>query len=718
MKTRKRTHFWLITACAAFALCGCAAWTAWLFAPNYCTDPFPELKVQTPCRVYRDKHGKLLYIERTYDYQWRFDIPLEEISRDAIDVILAAEDANFYRHNGVNLCAVVRAAWQNLTNRRIISGASTISMQLVSIARPRKRSFKTKFIQAAEARKMEKLHSKREILTEYLNRIPFGGKIHGIQAAAVYYFGLNAKDLNRAEASLLCGIPQRPNAYRPDKHPEQARKRQKIVLHLMERNGFLKPGIAKEIYENEPLRLRDFHYPSALRTYTSPVCRHYLTLARQEAQNAFDVKCAIDIEFTERVQHALRQRIRQLPGVHDASAVLIDNKSHQVISLVGTLDFNNPQSGQVNAAMATRSAGSTLKPFIYMEAFDAGILTMDTIVKDTPIRYGTYMPTNYNGKFNDRLRVAEALSQSLNTPVVRLVADMTPERIIERFNSLGLNNKSISAESDARAHGLSIALGTMGHSLFDIAQAYTTVPNGGLFVQATFLTDSPISQPTRIFTPDASAMVTKILTMKRLPGDENLQIAWKTGTSNGNHDAWCFGYTPDYTLGIWFGNKNGKADAALIGAAVAAPTLVDIFNAIYRDTIPSPWPDNSKLLDRKQLCAKSGLTATPFCHEQFFGPVLHSIPLRTCDRCGVFAKPQPICILSPEPDHYVADHDGTVKLHLRASPSPVLWYIDNDYIGEIPSFKKRVFKPGRHVVMAISPDDQAAPSSVTFIVTK
>ncbi|MBP5673295.1 MAG: penicillin-binding protein 1C [Victivallales bacterium] len=718
MKIKKRTRIWLIAVCATFVILGSAAWMAWRLAPNYCTDPFPELKAQTPCRVYRDRHGKLLYIERTYDYQWRFDIPLEDISQEAIDVILAAEDASFYKHNGVNLQAVARAAWQNLTNRRIISGASTISMQLVSIARPRKRSFKNKFIQAAEARKMEQLHSKREILTEYLNRIPFGGKIHGIQAASIYYFGLDAKDLNRAEASLLCGLPQRPNAYRPDKHPERARKRQKLVLQLMERNGFLEKGLAQEIYENEPLRLRDFNYPSALRTYASPVCRHYLSLARREARNGFDIQCAIDVEYTERIQHALQQRVQQLPGVRDAAAVLIDNKSHQVIALVGTLDFNNPHGGQVNAAMATRSAGSTLKPFIYMEAFDAGFLTMDTIVKDTPLRYGTYMPTNYNGKYNDKLRVAEALSQSLNTPVVRLVADMTPERIIECFNSLGLNNKSNFFKDDAKTHGLSIALGTMGHSLFDIVQAYTTIPNGGLLSHATFLMDSPAPQSSRIFTPDSCAMVTKILSLKRLPGDENLQIAWKTGTSNGNHDAWCFGYTPDYTLGVWFGNKNGKPDAALVGASVAAPALVDIFNAIYRDSIPSPWPDSSKLLDRKQLCAKTGLTATPFCHEQFFGTVLHSIPLRSCDRCGVFAKPQPICILSPEPNRYIADHDGTVKLHLRASPSPVLWYIDNDYVGEIPSFKKRAFKPGRHVVLAISPDDSAASSTVTFVVTK
>ena len=710
-----------MVVCAAAALFSAAAWTAWSLAPSFCSDPFTDLKKQTPCRSYYDRQGKLLHIERTYDYQWRFDIPLEQISQEAVDVILAAEDAHFYNHNGVDLQAVARAAWQNLTSGRIISGASTISMQLVSIARPRKRSFKTKFIQAAEARKMEKLHSKREILTEYLNRIPFGGKIHGIQAAAIYYFGLDAKALNRAEASLLCGLPQRPNAYRPDRHPEQARKRQKLVLKLMERNGFLKPGMAQEIYENEPLRLRDFRYPSALRSYARPSHRHFFTMARREARNAFDVKCAIDVEFTERIQHALSQHVQQLQGVHDAAAVLIDNRTRQVVSLVGTLDYNDPLNGQVNAATAIRSAGSTLKPFIYLEAFDAGLATMDTIIKDTPIRFGDYAPTNYDGRFNQKLRIAEALSLSLNTPAVRLVAELTPERVIDLFASLRLTAPTDSPDAQtAKKHGLSIALGTMGHSLLNLAQGYAVIPNGGLFTPATFLTTSstPPEEHERVFTPDACALVTKILSMRRLAGDVSVGIAWKTGTSNGNHDAWCFGYTADYTLGVWFGNKNGRPAAALVGASAAAPALVDIFNAIYRNSVPSPWPDSSALLPLRPLCAKSGLAATPSCLKQFAGTALQAIPLRPCDQCGVFAKKAPITILSPQPEHYVADGDGTAKLRLRASISPVLWYVDNDYIGENSPFDKRAFAPGRHVIRAVDPNDTASPASVTFVVTK
>ncbi|MBQ2336691.1 MAG: hypothetical protein II381_10280, partial [Victivallales bacterium] len=246
------------------------------------------------------------------------------------------------------------------------------------------------------------------------------------------------------------------------------------------------------------------------------------------------------------------------------------------------------------------------------------------------------------------------------------------------------------------------------------------IPNGGLFTPATFLTTSstPPEEHERVFTPDACALVTKILSMRRLAGDVSVGIAWKTGTSNGNHDAWCFGYTADYTLGVWFGNKNGRPSAALVGASAAAPALVDIFNAIYRNSAPSPWPDSSALLPLRPLCAKSGLAATPSCLKQFTGTTLQSIPLRPCDQCGVFAKKAPITILSPQPEHYVADGDGTAKLRLRASISPVLWYVDNDYIGENSPFDKRAFAPGRHVIRAVDPNDTASPASVTFVVTK
>ena len=310
---------------------------------------------------------------------------------------------------------------------------------------------------------------------------------------------------------------------------------------------------------------------------------------------------------------------------------------------------------------------------------------------------------------------------SLNTPAVRLVDELTPERVIDLFASLRLTMPMDDSKGDLmKKHGLSIALGTMGHSLLDLAQGYAVIPNGGLFTPATFSTTSPASsvQPERIFTPDACAMVTKILSMRRLAGDVSIGIAWKTGTSNGNHDAWCFGYTADYTLGVWFGNKNGRPAAALVGASAAAPALVDIFNAIYRNSAPSPWPDSSALLPLRQLCAKSGLAATPSCLKQFTGTTLQSVPLRLCDQCGVFAKKPPITILSPQPEHYVADGDGTAKLRLRASISPVLWYVDNDFIGENSPFDKRSFAPGRHVIRAVDPNDMASPSSVTFVVTK
>ena len=223
IRLRRRTALLLTAAVVIPAAAGIAVWTA---APYFAEDPMEELKRHTPVRIYLDRTGRTVRMERTFDAEWRFTVPLRELPERTVQTILAAEDAGFFRHSGVDFAAALRAFGQNLVSGRIVSGASTIPMQMASMAYPgRKRSYWSKFLQAARARRLEMLHSKEEILEEYLNRIPFGGKIFGIETAAQYYFGCSAKDLTPAETAMLCGLPQRPNAYRPDRHPEAARKR-------------------------------------------------------------------------------------------------------------------------------------------------------------------------------------------------------------------------------------------------------------------------------------------------------------------------------------------------------------------------------------------------------------------------------------------------------------------------------------------------------------
>ena len=229
-------------------LAGIGLWIAWVRAPHLVEDPLLGLQKRTPTRTWLDREGRVLWLERTYDYEWRFPVTLEEVSEPVIRVMLAAEDSGFYQHSGVDYKAALRACFQNLFAGRVISGASTLSMQLAGMTLPmEKRDWSRKWHQAALARKMEMLHSKEEILTEYLNRIPFGGKIYGIEAAARYYFGLKASELNWTEASFLCGIPQKPNRFRPDRYYDAARERQRIILQMLVRRGFFSEQEAKRI---------------------------------------------------------------------------------------------------------------------------------------------------------------------------------------------------------------------------------------------------------------------------------------------------------------------------------------------------------------------------------------------------------------------------------------------------------------------------------------
>ena len=250
-------------AAAAFLISAAGCLAAWFVAPYCMKDPMIRLREITPAHTYLDRNGRPVFYETTHDYEWRFPVTLDEIAPCAVSVMLSAEDYAFYEHGGVDYSAILRALWQDIRNLKIISGASTITMQLAGFAlvdhRP---SLVRKFKQAAMARRLEQLHTKEEILTEYLNRIPCGGKIYGIEAASRFYFGLHASQLNRAEAALICGIPQKPNRYSPKKHPEAAKKRQKIVLDLLVHHELITAEDADLIYREEPLRYRDFAYQS------------------------------------------------------------------------------------------------------------------------------------------------------------------------------------------------------------------------------------------------------------------------------------------------------------------------------------------------------------------------------------------------------------------------------------------------------------------------
>ena len=699
----------------AFAFCAAllvAGWAVWIVAPYCVDDPMDALARQTPVRTWTDRNGYVLWHERTYDAQWRFPVPLRRISPHAVRVILAAEDAAFYDHSGVDYAAVCRALRQNLVSGRRISGASTISMQLAGMALPPGRhDLKRKFLQAVLARKMEKRHTKEKILEEYLNRIPFGGKIYGIEAAAQYYFGLAAEKLNPAESAFLCGLPQRPNYFRPDRHLARAKERQRIVLKLLTRRGKLTPAEAERILRREPLRLRDFRCRAPFENAASPGgFRHAFALS-----GARSGQTTLDRELHFRVLALLREQRARLAGVRDFAALLIDNRSGGVLVYIGTPDITAKPDGEVDSVRAVRSAGSSLKPFIYAEAICGGLIVNATKILDAPVRYGSYAPGNYDGRFYGRVSAEFALAHSLNTPAVRLAARLGEKRVCETFERIGLSVRRPGKNSSA---GLSLALGTEGYTLWNITRAYAMLARGGNTVQPT-LTDGGNENGTkRCFPPEVCLMVSAML-RERPFGHSGLDVAWKTGTSNNNCDAWCFAFTPDYTLGVWFGNKSGRRAADLVGTSAAVPAACGIFELLYRDGTSPRWPDAGRVLELRLLCAESGLTPGAFCGRPSRQFAIPGLPLEACTACAPEKRPL-LEILSPAAKQYRAlPGKKTVRLQLLSDGGNVSWFLNDRPIGE--NLAEYEFLPGaRYTLRAVErqKDPRSPPRSaeVTFSV--
>jgi len=711
-------------AAAAFLVLTAAALAVWFVAPYCVADPMIRLREITPAHAYLDRNGKPVFYETTHDYEWRFPVTLDEIAPCAIDIMLSAEDYAFYEHGGVDYSAILRALWQDVRNLKIISGASTITMQLAGFAlvdhRP---SLIRKFKQAAMARRLEQLYTKDEILTEYLNRIPCGGKIYGIEAAARFYFGLHASQLNRAEAALLCGIPQKPNRYNPKFYPEAAKKRQKIVLDLLVHHRLITADEAKTIYDSEPLRYRDFSQPADFEFKAAPD-EAIFAVRRARAEKAASgwspaqgeaVRSTIDADFQRDVLSILRRRRDALSGVRDAAAVVLDNESGEVLVFLGTLDFTAPEDGQFNAASSVRSAGSTLKPFLYAEAVEGGLISVDTRLLDAPVRFGNYSPGNFDGSFRGPVKASYALAHSLNTPAIRLAASLGEGRMTDLAIRLGI----LGPQRRAGNYGLAMALGSAGHTLLDLTNAYRVLASGGILRPVRFMHagEASVTEGKQVFSKGTSQLILRMLTSLPLAGFEGT-AAWKTGTSNGLRDAWCFACTETLTVGVWFGNKDGSASEDLVGGTAAAPAAGEILSlaASRYDLTPfrSAWPPEDAL-EAFEMCAASGLTASPDCKDTEESMKPAGIPLAVCKSCSPGAAAEKAFrIISPMPSVYVAEDGASVSLDLNAGPG-VQWFVDGEFRGEITG--KQAFVPGMHRVDAVRTEDSAT-DSVVFTVTQ
>lgn len=524
--------------------------------------------------------------------------------------MVAAEDQRFWNHGGVDCLAVARSCKQTATSLRRVSGASTLSMQLIRLSCPRRRNLMTKGIEAFRALQMERQLGKQEIISLYLNRAPFGANLVGIESAARRYFSRGAHDLSLGEASLLAGIPQSPTRFNPVKYLGAAKKRQLYVLNRMVACGF----ITREQMHNalqQPLRFQPDRYP-----FLAP---HFCdTLSRKAARGAIEARTTLDLSLQRIVEDSLAKYSPSLraEGIRGGAVVVLDAKTSEVLAMVGSPDFRAKSKGaQVNAAAAPRSAGSTLKPFAYAIAMDRGMLTPLRVLHDVPESYSDYDPTNFDKSHSGVVTVRDSLIRSLNLPAIDVEKRIGQPLFHAKLRELGLHTLSKPADH----YGLGLVLGNAEVTLLDLANAYACIARSGIYMPYRTMPSAPATG-TRLFSSEASWLVSDIL-----GGDERSmdssgtvadiripRLAWKTGTSAGFRDAWTVAYNPDYVIGVWLGNPDGRSSKFLVGRKAATPVVWDICRKLY-PAGNGPWFAKPDAIEEREVCALSGQTPSPNC---------------------------------------------------------------------------------------------------------
>ncbi len=679
-----------------------------------------ELASRRPSQLFTDRYGTVIRAELGDHDCWYIPVPLEAMSKDLIAASIAVEDRRFWDHGGIDWVAVCRAFLSNVTSGRIVSGASTISMQLARLASPERRSYPAKMRQALRALDLEERHSKRWILEHYLNHAPYGANLIGVEAAARAYFGKSAAELSLFEATLMAGLPQRPSVFRLDRGMALARRRQRTVLTSLCRMGYIDQQTMQELAERPSPALPTTPAPAHYSKIRTPATEsQYCRLATREC-TAETVTTALEPSLQDLGLHALCAQLETLPNVEDGALVIIENATGAVRALVGTVDFHAQPHGETNAACARRSPGSALKPFIYLLALDGGIIAPDTTLSDRPLSGGTYRPANYDAMFRTNATARLALSQSLNTPAVRLLGQIGPAYLLDQAAACGIT----SLDRGADTYGLALALGGGEVTLLELTNAYAGLARGGVFRPCTFLERSTAdTKPTQPFARGAVSLLVDMLSTNRLPGCTGLDVAWKTGTSNGHRDAWCIAFNSEFTVGVWLGNKSGRAARGLVGIAAAGPVVADVLQGIYRARPAPPALERGAGVVETTLCRASGLKALPHCTDTFAGCAVDGVPLRNCALHRVPAWPATVAdrtpanpppdadaatpeqrtarILSPAPGVYRAAPDG-LRLRIHASnPGNNAWFIDGECVGQHTDPFWHRFERGTHRIACV-----------------
>jgi penicillin-binding protein 1C len=532
-----------------------------------------------------DRDGRLLRPFTTADGYWRLPAARQDVDRRFIDMLIAYEDKRFYSHHGVDPLAMMRAVWQVAWHGRVVSGGSTLTMQVARLLEPRpERSMGAKLAEMIRAVQLENRLSKEEILSLYLALAPYGGNLEGTRAASLAYFGKEPKHLSAAEAAMLVALPQAPETRRPDRFPSAARAARDRVLALLMSKGIVNADQVKAAaLEPAPKERQLFPMLAA------HVADRLVASNRGPHRKANLVEITtISRPLQEQLENLARERALALGGGVSVAVVAVDNATGEVRAHVGGVGyFDKLRAGQIDLAQSWRSPGSTLKPFIYGLAFEDGLANPETLVDDRPIRFGLYRPENFDDAFQGTVTMRRALQQSLNVPAVMLLNALGPNRLIARMKNAGAEPR---LPTDA-APGLAVGLGGAGVKLTDLATLYLALARDGEALPLVWRPQdrADAAPPRRLFDKGAAWQVGNVLIdspppQNALPG----KIAYKTGTSYGFRDAWAVGFDGANTIAVWVGRPDNEPVSDLIGRTAAAPILFDAFTRTAEKRTPLP----------------------------------------------------------------------------------------------------------------------------------
>lgn len=592
----------------------------------------PPIPRDAPGAVVSARDGTPLRTWPDADGIWRQPVTPENVSPLYLQALLGYEDRWFHFHPGVNPLALARAAAQWLRHGRIVSGGSTLTMQVARLLDPPppgagSRSLRAKLRQIARALQLELRLSKREILTLYLNRAPMGGIVQGVEMASRGYLGRPALHLSAAEAALLAALPQAPSRLRPDRDPAAAQAaRDKVLQRLLDVGVWDARTVADARMEKvavQPLRAQWLAPLAAERVRTQ--ARAAAKAARQGAA-ATVLRTTLSAELQAGVERLLLDRVDALPPRVSMAVLVMDNDTLELLAYAGSADFTDPRrAAHVDMARGVRSPGSTLKPFLYALALDEGLIHSESLLVDAPQNFGGYAPGNFQASFSGPVSVAEALQKSLNVPAVDLLERLTPQRLAAVLRAGGLKLRM----APGAEPNLSLILGGAGTTLEELVGAYRALARGGLSGLPRLMPGAPRVEA-RLMSAGAAFIVRDILEGGGHPErpftEGTRRLAWKTGTSFGFRDAWAVGVTDQHTVGVWVGRPDGTPNPGFFGANTAAPLLQDIVALLPEAEAPAgqrtPPPGVAPLRSCWPLGLSAQATAPRHCLVQRTGWML------------------------------------------------------------------------------------------------